>query len=31
MTGPGQVLTRMRCDHVLTDDSGYLYTRYVKT
>lgn len=29
-TGPGQVLTRMRCVHVLADDSGYLYTRYVK-
>jgi riboflavin biosynthesis pyrimidine reductase len=29
-TGPGQVLTRMRCAHVLTDDAGYLYTRYVK-
>lgn len=28
-TGPGQVLTRMRCAHLLTDDSGYLYTRYV--
>lgn len=28
--GPGQVLTRMRCAHVLTDDPGYLYTRYVK-
>jgi riboflavin biosynthesis pyrimidine reductase len=30
-TGPGQVLTRMRCAHVLTDDAGYLYTRYVKS
>jgi riboflavin biosynthesis pyrimidine reductase len=29
-TGPGQVLTRMRCAHILTDDAGYLYTRYVK-
>ncbi|EUA34554.1 ribD C-terminal domain protein [Mycobacterium xenopi 3993] len=29
-TGPGQVLTRMRCVHVLADESGYLYTRYVK-
>ncbi len=29
-TGRGQVLTRMRCAHVLSDDSGYLYTRYVK-
>lgn len=28
--GPGQLLTRMRCAHVLTDDAGYLYTRYVK-
>jgi 5-amino-6-(5-phosphoribosylamino)uracil reductase len=29
-TGPGQVLTHMRCAHILTDDAGYLYTRYVK-
>jgi 5-amino-6-(5-phosphoribosylamino)uracil reductase len=29
-TGPGQVLTRMRCAHILNDDAGYLYTRYVK-
>ena len=29
-TGPGQVLTTMRCAHILTDDDGYLYTRYVK-
>jgi riboflavin biosynthesis pyrimidine reductase len=29
-TGPGQVLTGMRCAHVLADDDGYLYTRYVK-
>jgi 5-amino-6-(5-phosphoribosylamino)uracil reductase len=29
-TGPGQLLTRMRCAHVLSDDAGYLYTRYVK-
>ncbi len=28
--GPGQLLTRMRCAHVLTDDAGYLYTRYVR-
>jgi 5-amino-6-(5-phosphoribosylamino)uracil reductase len=28
--GPGQVLTAMRCAHILTDDDGYLYTRYVK-
>jgi riboflavin biosynthesis pyrimidine reductase len=30
VTGPGQLLARMRCAHVLTDDAGYLYTRYVK-
>jgi riboflavin biosynthesis pyrimidine reductase len=30
VTGPGQVLTRMRCAHILTDDAGYLYARYVK-
>jgi riboflavin biosynthesis pyrimidine reductase len=30
-SGPGQVATRMRCSHVLTDDAGYLYTRYVKS
>jgi riboflavin biosynthesis pyrimidine reductase len=30
-TGPGQALTRMGCAHVLTDDAGYLYTRYVRT
>lgn len=29
-TGPGQVLAPMRCAHVLSDDAGYLYTRYVK-
>ncbi|PQM46716.1 hypothetical protein C1Y40_03157 [Mycobacterium talmoniae] len=29
-TGPGQVLTGMRCVHLLSDDAGYLYTRYVK-
>lgn len=29
-TGPGQLLTELRCAHVLTDDAGYLYTRYVK-
>jgi riboflavin biosynthesis pyrimidine reductase len=28
--GSVQVLTRMRCAHVLTDDDGYLYTRYVR-
>jgi riboflavin biosynthesis pyrimidine reductase len=30
-TGPGQVLTGMHCAHVLTDEDGYLYTRYVKS
>lgn len=30
-TGPGQAMTRMDCTHVLTDDAGYLYTRYVRT
>ncbi|WP_421840553.1 pyrimidine reductase family protein [Mycobacterium sp.] len=29
-TGSGQLLTRMRCAHVLTDEAGYLYTRYIK-
>jgi riboflavin biosynthesis pyrimidine reductase len=29
-TGPGQLLTQMRCAHVLTDSAGYLYARYVK-
>ena len=29
-TGPGQLLTQMRCAHLLTDEAGYLYTRYVK-
>ncbi|MEZ0366119.1 pyrimidine reductase family protein [Mycobacterium sp. pUA109] len=29
-TGPGQVLTGMRCAHLLSDAAGYLYTRYVK-
>ena len=29
-TGPEQVLTGMRRAHVLTDDDGYLYTRYVR-
>jgi len=28
--GPDQQLTRMRCAHILTDDAGYLYTRYVR-
>ncbi len=29
-TGPGQVFTRMRRAHLLTDDAGYLYARYVR-
>ncbi|MGA9490620.1 MAG: pyrimidine reductase family protein [Mycobacterium sp.] len=29
-TGTGQVLTAMRRAHILTDDDGYLYTRYVR-
>ena len=29
-TGPGQVHTRMRRTHLLTDDEGYLYSRYVR-
>jgi riboflavin biosynthesis pyrimidine reductase len=29
-TGPGQLLTRMRRAHTLSDDDGYLYTRYVR-
>jgi 5-amino-6-(5-phosphoribosylamino)uracil reductase len=29
-TGPGQVKTPMRCGHLLADDAGYLYARYVK-
>lgn len=29
-TGPGQVLTRMRRAQLLTDDAGYLYSRYVR-
>ncbi|OBG23222.1 pyrimidine reductase family protein [Mycobacterium sp. 852002-51057_SCH5723018] len=29
-TGPGQLLTRMRRAHILSDDAGYLYARYVK-
>jgi hypothetical protein len=24
------VQTGMRCAHILTDDAGYLYTRYVR-
>ena len=30
-TGSGQLLTAMRCAHILTDVSGYLYTRYIKS
>jgi riboflavin biosynthesis pyrimidine reductase len=29
-TGPGQVHTKMRRTHLLTDDEGYLYTRYLR-
>jgi riboflavin biosynthesis pyrimidine reductase len=29
-TGPGQVLTRMNCSHILTDEAGYLYMRYLR-
>jgi riboflavin biosynthesis pyrimidine reductase len=29
-TGSGESHTRMRRSHLLTDDEGYLYTRYVK-
>ena len=29
-TGPGQVLTKMRRAHLLADDAGYLYARYVR-
>jgi riboflavin biosynthesis pyrimidine reductase len=28
--GSGEAHTRMRRSHLLTDDEGYLYTRYVK-
>lgn len=30
-TGPGEVLTRLRPAHLLTDADGYLYTRYVRS
>jgi riboflavin biosynthesis pyrimidine reductase len=30
VTGPGQVHTKMRRTHVITDGDGYLYTRYVR-
>ena len=29
-TGPDDVLERMRRAHVLTDDDGYLYSRYTR-
>jgi riboflavin biosynthesis pyrimidine reductase len=29
-TGPGQVHTQMQRGHLLTDEAGYLYARYVK-
>ncbi len=29
-TGPGQVHSRMRRSHLLTDEAGYLYARYVR-
>ncbi|MGV0717834.1 pyrimidine reductase family protein [Mycolicibacterium sp. XJ662] len=29
-SGPGEVHTRMRPAHLLSDDDGYLYTRYVR-
>ncbi|MDQ2628854.1 MAG: dihydrofolate reductase family protein, partial [Actinomycetota bacterium] len=29
--GPGEVATPMRCAHLLADESGYLYGRYVKS
>jgi riboflavin biosynthesis pyrimidine reductase len=29
-TGPGEVHTMMRRTHIITDDDGYLYTRYVR-
>ena len=29
-TGAGQARTPMRCAHLLSDESGYLYTRYVR-
>lgn len=30
-TGPGEVLSRLRPAHVLADDDGYLYTRYIRS
>jgi riboflavin biosynthesis pyrimidine reductase len=29
-TGPGSVHSRMRRSHLLSDDAGYLYARYVR-
>ena len=29
-TGAGQVQSEMRRAHLLTDDAGYLYARYVR-
>jgi riboflavin biosynthesis pyrimidine reductase len=29
-TGSGELLTQMRRTHVLSDDAGYLYTRYIR-
>lgn len=29
-TGSGEVHTTMRCTHLLSDEGGYLYTRYVR-
>ena len=29
-TGSGEAHTKMRRSHVLSDEAGYLYTRYVK-
>jgi riboflavin biosynthesis pyrimidine reductase len=29
-TGPGQLQSAMRWAHILTDDAGFLYTRYVR-
>lgn len=29
-TGPGELATPMQCAHLLADESGYLYGRYVK-
>jgi riboflavin biosynthesis pyrimidine reductase len=29
-TGPGQVRTPLRRSHLLTDDAGYLYARYIR-